>query len=454
MDSPHLLAAPLILIACVALIPSPALANSSERDAVEQAHRELGRRFISPDGTLYDYTGLQGEVHVPTAEETAALKPNALGWGTPIENGAFFGGLYLDALCNRWKATGDRGTAERARVIAKGLVRLAEVGKTPGFIARGIAADGKGFYPASSSDQTYPWFYGMWRYATSGLPTPDERTRVISTLERVARGLEANRWEMPIDRLNFGHFGHWMVGFAGTKGILVGAEPQFDAATRLLFVLRSLHHVTGDTRWLSLYRALLREKPAGSNLTRLEICAYGVDYVAPGEPPRFPESPRLWTSASSQAGLLALTELEEDAEVRSAFRRGLDANARRAAKFVAGYRNYDNNNRLAFDIRWRSMNALWREQSQIGEAVELGRAQKGDTGPWGLQSPRFSAESVFLRDPLFAAWVVALSGNSEVIASVRGEIRGALTHFQWNQIYTSPFFMAENVYWQIPLALR
>ena len=40
---------------------------SHAADAVEAAHRELWRRFVSPHGTLYDYTALDGQVELPTA---------------------------------------------------------------------------------------------------------------------------------------------------------------------------------------------------------------------------------------------------------------------------------------------------------------------------------------------------------------------------------------------------
>ncbi|MBM4047100.1 MAG: hypothetical protein FJ279_18515 [Planctomycetes bacterium] len=136
----------------------------------ELAHREIWRRFIGPQGLLYDYTALDGTALLPTPEECRTGKPNALGWWTPIENGAFFSGLYLDALCNRWRATQTRIAADEARKVAHGLLKLAEAGETPGFIARGFATDGRSHYAASSSDQTYPWFYGLWRYATSRIP--------------------------------------------------------------------------------------------------------------------------------------------------------------------------------------------------------------------------------------------------------------------------------------------
>lgn len=435
---------------CAFLIPLllsfSAAAQASGEDSIDQAHREIWRRFVSPHGTLYDYTSLGGKVELPAAEECAESKPNALGWWTPIENGAFFGGLYLDGLCNRWKVRRSEEAAREAGRIAAGLMKLGEAGTVPGFVARGFAGDGQSHWLASSSDQTYPWFYGLWRYATSGLPDAAERERVTSALERVALGLEANGWKMPCDREGFGHFGHWTGGFAGTKGTLSGAEPQFDAAARLLFVLRALHNLTGKERWLAQYREHLHGKPHGSERTRLEICAGGVAYVAPGEPPRYPESPPIWTSASSQAALRALVEMEEDPEIRVQFQRGLDTNAAGAARFIPKFRDYDNDNALAFDINWRALNAVWRPQAEIGEAVKLATEQYR---LWNRQSPRRVAEADAMRDPLFAAWIVALSGNGRLIGDARAEIDAALAHYRWEKLHTCLFFMAECVHGQL-----
>lgn len=416
--------------------------NALIADDIEAAHREIWKRFISPHGTFYDYTTLDGQVELPTAEECAADKPNALGWWSPIENGAFFGGLYLDALCNRWKVDRDEFTAVEARKIAAGLIKLAEIGKTPGFVARGIAADGRGHYAASSSDQTYPWFYGMWRYATSGLPTSDERQHLIETMTRVALGLEANDWKMPCERKELGYFGRWAGGFEGTTGILSGAEPQFDAAARLLFVLRALHQLTGDARWLDQYRSRLMEKAPGSERTRLQVCTDGVQYVAPGEPPRYPESPSIWTSASSQAGLKALVEMEDDATLRAQFQHGLEANATSAARHISRFKNYDNDNTLTFNIHWRKVLEFWKPQADIGESVTLAKQQYR---VWNKQSPRRIAEFESMRDPLFAAWIVTLSGNPELIEKSRADIHAALSHYRWAKLHTCLFFMAECV---------
>lgn len=425
--------------------------DSDERQSVERAHQEIWRRYVSPHGTLFDYAALEGGVLLPTPEECQAGKPNALGWWAPIENGAFYGGLYLDALCNRCRTSKTDEAKQEARTVAAGLLKLAQVGETPGFVARGFATDGRAHYAASSSDQTFPWFYGLWRYATSGIPDAVERQRVAETLESVAEGLEANEWKMPCDQKDFGHFGHWTGGFAGTKGTLSGAEPQFDAAVRLLFVLRAVHQVTGNARWLESYRLRLAETPLGVQKTRMQICADGVQYVGPGEPPRYPESPPIWTSASSQAGLRALLEMEADADVRSQFQHGLDVNAAGAARFISKFRSYDNDNTLAFDINWRSLNASWKPQTEIAEAVRLATLQYR---VWNKQSPRRVAEADGMRDPLFAAWIVALSGNPDLIAQSRSDIRAALTHYRWDRLFTCPFFMAECVYWQLPTEQR
>ncbi len=46
-----------------------------------------------PYGHLLDYADADGHTAIPTACELTAGLPNVLAWGTPIENGAFFGGL-------------------------------------------------------------------------------------------------------------------------------------------------------------------------------------------------------------------------------------------------------------------------------------------------------------------------------------------------------------------------
>ena len=41
---------------------------------------ELQKRFLSPQGFLYDYAGGNGEVELPTPDECLANFPNVFGW--------------------------------------------------------------------------------------------------------------------------------------------------------------------------------------------------------------------------------------------------------------------------------------------------------------------------------------------------------------------------------------
>ncbi|MGV3755184.1 MAG: hypothetical protein ACO1QS_07360, partial [Verrucomicrobiota bacterium] len=140
-------------------------AMTSAEKAVQQADEEVWKRFIDRrfDVVLH-YAGRNGEVFLPTAEECRECQPNGMSWSTPIEDGAFFGGLYLAGLCLRYAQRKEAETEQKARRIAAGLMKLAEAGTTPGFVARGIGADGRAHYPASSEDQVFPWFYGLYAY--------------------------------------------------------------------------------------------------------------------------------------------------------------------------------------------------------------------------------------------------------------------------------------------------
>ncbi|GIW81978.1 MAG: hypothetical protein KatS3mg105_3785 [Gemmatales bacterium] len=418
------------------------------RESVERAHREIWRRFVSPDGWLFKYTDSTGRVFVPTPRECAENKPNALGYFTPIEDGAFYTGLYLEGLCNRWRATRAAVDAEKARKVARGLVKLAGVGQHPAFVARGLATDGRAHYKASSSDQTFPWFYGLWCYATSGIPSEEERQQVVAAMERVALGLEANGWKIHGDPKEFGVFGDWTGGWPensdGTRAALTGEEPQFDSSVRPLFVTRTLYQLTNKDRWMRTYKKMLQEKPRGSSRTRLQICADGVNYVPPGVPAKYPKSPRILTSASSQAALRALSQLETDSEIQTAYRRGLVANAASAAPHVAALRKYDNQNTLSFEIDWHFLLEAWKPQSNVADAIAVARQQSRLIA---RRRPRHRMETEFMAAPLFAAWIVALSGDSDKIESVRRDLDRILTYYRYDKLYTVPFFMVENVYW-------
>ena len=68
-----------------------ATAQTPVLDAVEQAHKVLWNKFIDEYGIIRGYAG-----ETPTPEDCSLGRPNAIGWRTPISDGAFFTGLYLN----------------------------------------------------------------------------------------------------------------------------------------------------------------------------------------------------------------------------------------------------------------------------------------------------------------------------------------------------------------------
>lgn len=399
---------------------------ASVHEAIDAAHHELWKRFIDPQGIMYDYAGLDGHVVLPTPEECQQGKPNALGWWTTIENGAFFSGLYLDALCNRWRVSHGDDTKAEARKVVAGLLLLSRIGKTSGFIGRGVAADGQSHYAIGSDDQTLPWLYGLWRYVHSGIPTADERTAIIKQMVVVMTAVKQAGWCMPSDE-DFGVRGGWR-----------GEDAR--EASRLLFAARAMYDMTNDATWLADYRRLASETLPKTGKTRVELCAQGMTF-------RFDDDNILWTSASSQAALHALVEMETDTSLQAQYRKGLLANATNALPAIAKYARLHEQSQATFSPDWRPLNAFWQPQTTVNDAVQV--AMK-EVPTWSSTiSPRRMEENAGMREPLFACWTVALCDDETLLATARPQIDAALTSYRWNTLYTSAFFAAECTYYAL-----
>ena len=141
----HLLAA----LAIVGAISSPVCAQPAVSQAVEKAHSALWANRIDKHGLILDYIG-----EIPTPEDCALGRPNAIGWWSPIENGPMFTGLYLPAACERARRTGAESDKANARRLAQGLLKCASVSDVPGMIVRGMATDGRS--PVSYTHLTLP----------------------------------------------------------------------------------------------------------------------------------------------------------------------------------------------------------------------------------------------------------------------------------------------------------
>ncbi|HEX3133030.1 MAG TPA: hypothetical protein VHX44_05535, partial [Planctomycetota bacterium] len=381
--------------------PGPAAA----RAAVDALHRELTGRFSEPNGLLYDYTAADGSVLIPTPDECRAAKPNGVAWWCPIENGAFFTGLWLVALVDRWEVTHDPAVAARARRAAAGLLLLASVGEHLAFIARGVLTDRRSHPPASSDDQTLPWFYGLWHYLKSSLPAQDERSVVLAAVVRVGVGLRDNHWLVPSDPQAL-----------GPRGNFANFDPV--TAPRLLFITRALHDLTGQPEWLELYRGLRNARGADGGPSRLDLCADG-DLIGEHASPQR-DFYMLWTKGHSVACLAALARWEEDLALATSYRTGLA----RMVAFASGRIAKQSWNGAAlplFQPDWRQLLPLWREQSTM---VDISAVATAQSAAWNRISPRKPYELNNMAEPLFACWMVTLGGE-EAVRAQASAIRAA-----------------------------
>ncbi len=273
-----------------------------------------------------------------------------------------------------------------------------------------------------------PWFYGLWRYVRSGLDDEATQQRIIAKMTEVADVLESTAWRIPaVPPFDFrGSF----------------AEPGWDGAPRLLFLQKAMHMLTGDGKWARHYEQSLHGKDGPrrkSDLTRLQACEAGV-----ASRPR----PQMWTGSVSNACLRELWELERDETVRGFYTRGLQASAAFASTQLAPAREFDHDSAKPYDGDWRKLNDLWRPQKTSGEASEVSEPQRSRKNKL---SPRFGEEARLMREPCFAAWIITLCPDQEVIAKHRAAILQTLTHYRFDRLHLSGFFPLESAWWRLQL---
>ena len=393
--------------------------------AIDQAHTELWRRFVDEYGILVDFCDLEGKVNLPTPEECRAGKPNALGWFQPIENGAMFNGLYLDAAVNRWRSTKAREDAAKARRLMEGLLLLNSISDVKGFVGRGVSTDGRSHYPMGSDDQTGPWFIGLWRYYDSGLASDEEKDRLRRHLVETTEAIVSLGWNMPAEAP------------FGKRGTFEGFH--FEKAVRKLFVMKLMARVSGETSWEERYRAELDLAGGDPTLTKRQYAGGGMKYYyAPTH---------AWTSCVAVGALRCLWEMEEDAALKADYAAGLVASAVLAAECLPLAEKFDPSNPDTFDQDWRTaMMPLWKPHTTEQEAVDLAIAQ---LKAFGKISPRRHSEAAFIREPSAAAWIVSLCPDKDVVKTHLPAIERLLRRYDYADLYYATFFWVESVWWRV-----
>lgn len=386
--------------------------------------RNLWTRFMSPDFIIYDYVGLNGEVLLPTPEECRMNQPNGLAWWTPIEDGAFFTGIYLTGECDRYLSRRGPATGEEIRKLVSGLYKLQDVGTTPGFIARGVADDGRSHYPASSNDQNIPWILGLWRYLATDIPTAAERTECRDRLLGHIRALQRANWTIPGETPGFERGS--MLYEDGLEGRL--------SSVHLSIVTRILAALVPEEE--NLYRRVMTEKLQNGR-TRQEIIEAGFMELKYWHG---------WFTSTSQYAVRELLRLETDQELKERFRRSLAATGREATALIPSYRNYQPGRQRAFTPEWRVMLSAWQPHTTSAEAVKI-------AGPehdiWNEACPAVKEDKDTMMSSLSTAWIVMMSGDQELIDAWLPEIISAVRHFDYDNLHYGAFFYGENLIHEI-----
>ncbi|PAW78796.1 MAG: hypothetical protein B9S32_05285 [Verrucomicrobia bacterium Tous-C9LFEB] len=394
---------------------------------VKAMHDDIWQRFISPHGIVLDYNTLDGKVEIPNADECENGKPNALSWWTPIENGPFFSGLYLDAIVRRWKLTGSEVDRAKAKRLADGLILCASVSEIPGFVARGVAADGKSHYALGSDDQTGPWFYGLWRYVRSGAATGEEKKRVEKKMVEVAEALRANHWFLPADPIGGIKPGQ-------TRGSFHDSE--YRGTTRLLFITRILFEITGDKVWQQAYEEALSETFKASGKTRLEHLTEGIPSFFVLHPHMVKN--QLWLFLNSQGNLRELIDLEKRPEIREKYLATLRLNAKTVAGTVVD--SYSTNiESIPFKTDWRSLNTYWKPQATSDEATKLALDELREWKNAGR-----GMEITAVREPFCAAAIIFMAPDRDEQAGIAmARFQKLLRQTPWDKLYSSYGIFAE-----------
>jgi hypothetical protein len=366
----------------------------------------IEKRFISSEYVLYDYAGLNGEVILPTPEECAQNKPNALAWNTPIENGGFFNGLLLVGLVNSWENQPSEKVANLARTMLKGLYILQDKSPVPGCILRGIGADGC-FYPASSFDQVIPWFLGLWEYSKSSLATEAERKECRERCYTVVKALEKNNWIIPGTK----------DGFA--RGNLFNARQPYDNCalvilTMILDEMEAADHYISD---------LLKEREEN-------ICA-GYPAIRANE---------CWYASHNFYILRMLAKQVKDTALRAKLYHALKITAAALPSGISTWKNYVPG--LKFSPDWHSLNRVWFEQKNCKEAQACTNPQ---WSIWNETCPAVMNERKSIMYGLSSAWILLISEDKEIIDANKGAILEMLNGIPYEELYYVPFFYAINV---------
>lgn len=372
-------------------------------DRTDRLTALVAAKFTSPFGFLLD-----NDSPIPTKQDCDERFPNYMGWWTPIENGAFFTGLYLYGLVADEKAAAGRSALIHS--LCDALFRLAGAAKEEGFIPRGLADDGESHYPYGSDDQFCPFVLGLYRLWRSGLADDAEKEKIAALAPRLIAVTKQNGWRYATDVPG-------VTRCACTGGVWREVIPR-------LFLARAAYEMTKDETWEADYRAALAEKPAGSPFSRLETASFGfAPYMVAN-----PAHAHPWIYQTYHLMQYELMLTEDDPAAREAYRRGLIHNGVTALGF----------NRRFEGAVYGGAFGDWHGLRKTFDKAENDRDPNGFASRQGRDFDRLTParrpEHMELSMSLFSAWICLICPDGSVRAEARRALDDCYERTPWEDL--------------------
>ena len=384
-------------------------------------HELVWRRYIRmPYAHLLDAADEHGNAHIPTAEEIKHNLPNVMAYATSIADCAFFGGLYLFGLREKYDTLPNENLKKEIAQLANGLLLLCDVSHTDGFIARGVAADdGVSHYPCSSTDQVGPFVLGLWRLLRS--PAADKAlcAEIKPRLTRTLRGLMATGWRVPTE---------W-------EGVTLGsfADADWRGVSKCLFlaaVARELGLLADDA-----FASMTTEKPQKSIYTRTEIVSHGFapDMLKNNGLIQF------WIDVCAHLAARELVSL--DPANAMLYKQGLRANCAAVVPFLREYKTYNKQENKEFNHNWR----LLLPHVEPWEGADAAYAEaKRQNHIWpDLYNPLRNIERKTLSQAFFGAWIAVTGGDEAAALYAKECLLNAADTVEWEKVGHSYAFAVE-----------
>lgn len=392
---------------------------------IKEMKELINNRFThKPWNYLLDCAEPDGTAFIPTPEECNKGIPNVLGWTTNNENGAFFTGLYLYALCDAYECEPKAELKSEIVNYTNGLLRLCDVCKNDGCIARGVSDDGISHYPFSSEDQACPFILGLWRMLHSDASDNQLKSEVTARLKRTLKGIREAGWKVPTE---------W-VGV--TRGDC--SRNDWRGCAKLIFCAK----ISEELGIIDIkeFENLRNEYPKNSPYTRYEIVSHGFspDMIRNSELIQF------WIDMCAHLCVFEMKNL--DKKYSDYYEMGIRNNGYSSYRFFDDFKKYTNSTAPGYCFDWRTVNnnKLTKVWDDPDEAVRTAGIQVGE---FNKICKRRHMEHVVLGQCLFAIWIALASDDKKTSEYAQKKLMEAIDYIKWETMACSYVFVAISAYY-------